>query len=276
VQILDDRYPSFDLAALQEWVSKRADARGNVDLVQHGLPEPLQDAWLPDAKHTRVALDIYPEGGCVASLSSDGAVSFDYKAQGYNELGGVMKLRRRFATGSGRVDHGWFWLPREEWGAGHGRRLMRRSAELYLRLGLESVYITAIQAGKYVWPMCGFQTDDQDGEHAKTLDTIERLYEDLGFDEPLPRFDDLWDLELLDLDEKGEEVLVSVEEVRTALAGDGRSFDIAEVADPTAPVLLLSKALLLYNATAGWPGVLHLVRGSKQLARLADYTGTSS
>jgi GNAT superfamily N-acetyltransferase len=275
MDILDNRYQGFDLPALQEWLAERADADGRVDLVVHGLPEPLRDAWLPDPEHTRAELDIYPQGGCVGTLSACGDVSLDYKAQGYNHRGGEMNLRRRFDTQTGRVDHGWFWLPREEWGAGHGRRLMRRSAELYLRLGLASVHLTAIQAGKFVWPMCGFQTDDPE-EHGKTLDTIRRLFGHLGFEGDLPRFDDLWELEMLDVDEDGCEVLVAVSDIQMALALDGRSFEIAAVAEPTVPALALSKALLLYNATAGWPGVLILERGSKQLTRLADYTGTNS
>lgn len=199
----------------------------------------------------------------------------DYRAQVYNVHGGSGKLSRRFDTSTGRVDHAYFWLPSEEWGAGHGKRLMRRSTELYDRLGLKSVHISALEAGKYIWPMCGFQTEESDDkEHDKTLDAIQRFAEGVGFDAALPRFANLWDYEVLDHEADGERVFVTEADIYAAFINDGRDFQRSGLPAPTTPRLPLSKALLIYNATAIWPGVLRLERGTVQLARLDAYTRT--
>lgn len=278
MNVIDNRYQGFGLDELREWLVKRADSRGYVDLVDTGLPDAFRDAWHPDAQAASTKLDVYPRGSCPAQIDDAGEIRIDYAAQVYSDKGGIGGFRRRLELASGRAVHSLYELPDEEWGRGHGKRLMRRSVELYLRLGLTRIGVTAIGIGKYLWPMCGFTSESRD-EHERTVQSMADFFADLGYNEELPRYQHLWEYPAaLDLDDQGNDVLVSAGAIRDAFERAGRSFDVTGLPDPINPQIALTKALLIYNRTAAWPGVFRLDGWhddpceNPQIAQLCAYT----
>jgi hypothetical protein len=66
-------------------------------------------------------------------------------------------IDRTFQTIEGHVQHEEFRLPLPWQNKGLGSDCVRRSVELYDRLGLRTVSLSAVSFGIYVWAMCGFE-----------------------------------------------------------------------------------------------------------------------
>lgn len=142
---MDDVYPGFTLDSLRDWIDAHS-RRGRADLGDTGLPPQLRDAWLP------VGMDFYPRGSQnYAILDAAGEVEISYHAQIYTQAGEAGRLGRHFSTTTGIAKHKYFSLPASEWGGGNGKRMMRRSAELYRRLGLSEIQVDAVDLGRYLW-----------------------------------------------------------------------------------------------------------------------------
>lgn len=273
------RYAGYDLDELRDWIERKSqdsDYSAGYNTVDLGsfydgrsrLPDPFQDAWLPEDPD----IAVWPDGAyCRAQLDPDsGDVRVTYRAQLLTAAGGQGALSRSFDTATGKVSHTRFDLPSDEWSSGHGKRAMKRSAELYDRLGLDSIHITAANLGRYIWPMCGFESEGE-GEHAKIVQAIRTFagalgYSDLG-DE---NFEYLWEYSALRERSDGSRVTVSREAVLAALDKLGRSPDALEI--EIRDEMAIDNALLVWNAQLLWPGVFYLDSTKDGASQLASYT----
>jgi hypothetical protein len=256
----------------QEWLDRLGGAGRQHSLAdaRELFPE-IHDAYTPpDFTAT-------PSFGTVSS-DADGEISVfvTYRLTSLlnNETG---IIDRTFSTRTGWANHKLFDLPEASRDHYRGRLTMRKSARLYENLGIEKVKLTAIDIGRYVWAMCGFdfeplEDDANEGwqdDRTIVLNAASQFAEALGrglSDEDIARLEHPWQIGALESDAP-----ISLYDV--ALAQGENPQDLADVADDLAgEEIRLGKALLLYAPYSQWNGVLDLGHESIGKRELLRYT----
>jgi hypothetical protein len=83
-------------------------------------------------------------------------------------------------TAAAVAHHNFFTLPPLDQGHGKGRRVVRRSLDLYDELGLERVRLLAVDIGTYVWAMAGFDFESRE-DRQRVMDATLAFAQELGF-----------------------------------------------------------------------------------------------
>lgn len=180
-------------------------------------------------------------------------------------------IQRIIRTG-GKAVHEKFFLPTNYWGGGNARSMLRAAVRLYDELEIQTVSLTAVSLGKYIWAAAGF--DFADDQTREAVNVGMRLFaNELGIADDLPDFDRAWDVLALDYDDQGNPVYVANQRLIRALEGR-EDVDVAGAA--RMGDLVPSKALLLYGRYDSWDGVLDLTTGSDSRNQLEMFLGTSN
>jgi GNAT superfamily N-acetyltransferase len=162
---------------------------------------------------------------------------------------GLGIVERHFDTAAGWARHVKLELPPEWRGRGLGRLMARESALLYEDLGVTEVTLNAVEYGRYVWAMCGFDYRDTE-ERTAILDAVEEFAEDLGLTlEGLATCERPWDIGSM---EGRPLTMREIADARGEVIPQGAA---AELGDET---MLVGKALLLFSDYEGYEGVLRL------------------
>jgi GNAT superfamily N-acetyltransferase len=261
------------------------------------LPTPLVEEWLDRlATTTEVDLnaDVAADEPLMADLLSpytprgfalrplegsyllvkDGGVRLDLTAllvpPGADPDGpGLGVVERHFDTSGGWARHSRLELPADWQGRGLGRAMMRETALLYDGLGIGEVTLTAVDYGRYVWAMCGFDYRDP-GDRASILIAVNEFADELGLSlGDLADVEHPWEIGFFE----GTRPLTMGE------IADARGEDVEELAggaDRLDETVLAGKALLLYSDYTGYEGVLRLGDEQETAGRdqLLAYTGT--
>lgn len=251
---------------LQDWINA-IDARG-VDgrLVFRERSDVFPDlvnAWEP------VGFELAPDAG---HAETDGTnVWLRMKARLFAE-GAVETglIERELDTRTGTVNHVFFRVPQMNWNQGHGRRMIRRAADVYAEAGLTSITTQAAGVGKYIWGRCGFRFADE-VVAANVNRVVTTFARDLRLISPTDRlyFEHPWEFAALDVDAAGVAQYVGPDVIEAALAvREGRDRRYPLVAGD----MTVSKALLIFADYTLWDGVLDLVPTSPSYQRLIQYT----
>lgn len=237
---------------VRRWL-ERLGTRKEVDL--HELVEagdPLMNDLL--AVYTPLDFSIAPLPGSTVVGSTFGlemhltAQLVPPGHQAESDVVGV--IERHFDTTGAWARHEKFELPPEWVGQGRGRLVTRESALLYEQLGIREVTLTAVDYGRYVWAMCGFDFRVHE-EREAILAAIAEFAEQLGLPlADLESCEHAWDIgsiegEPLTMRQIAEATGESVEE----------SLDRADSLDEE---MLPGKALLLFSDYEGYEAILRL------------------
>lgn len=225
------------------------DGRSRVDLSKEaGVAAEFIDALTPSGMHLEI------HSGSELKVS-DNHLELSLSANlvpATSELGdeaGVVE--RRFWTSSGQVRHQKLELPQLAQGQFRGRRILRKSVALYQSIGLESIQLTAVDVGRYVWAAAGFSFANE-GDRRTVARSIQTLIAEAG----LP-------LEDLDIDRVEPYDIASA--VPTSTLSLGEWCDLLEL-EPSdddrdyldKPLDRPGKLLLLAEQTPPWQGKIDL------------------
>jgi hypothetical protein len=240
---------------VRRWL-ERLVTRREVDLhelVKAG--DPLMNDLL--AVYTPRDFSIAPLPGSAVRVSEFGlelhltAQLVPPRGEAHSDVVGV--IERHFDTGAGWARHEKFELPPEWVGQGRGRLVTRESALLYEQLGIQEVTLTAVDYGRYVWAMCGFDFR-VDEEREGILAAIEEFAEYLGLPlSDLESCEHAWDIGSIE----GEPLTM-----RQIAEGTGEPVEESrDRADSLDEKMLPGKALLLFSDYEGYEAILRLGSG---------------
>lgn len=259
-------YQGITRADIYDRLARLADKRGSVDLTTHRLVA-FEDAWMPAPASDLVC---YPKGKNSGVVFDDGHFRIEARYQVSNAVGQSGTISRNVDTrDDGKATHIVANFPDTNWNRGYAKRTMLRSAELYQRIGLAGIEVTATELGKYIWPSCGFGHLDRRNQEDLN-DAIATWAAVLGYPE-LPRYDRPWEYRALDVRSDGSEARVTLEALISALVRAGRLARAVPAPDPTRRYRP-SVVLLVYNELKLWEGWFDLQDGSPSVRRLLDYT----
>lgn len=255
-----------DSPLVEDWLERVGEARAiDVSEQPHVFPE-LLEAYTPPG------FVVIPRRGAKVEVDASGGITVDFAASLYpEELSPSDRetptgtIHRTFNTARGNALHRRLTIPAGWQGRGAGRAVTWSAVQLYDQLGIETVSLVAVDDGRYVWAMCGFDfflPDDR--EHV--IQAVSEFAEELGFEAAFGDLQHPWEIGALEAE--GQEL--TLREVAEALK-DPLQYS-AEAADKLDQPIRLGKALLLFGRYSGWYGVLDLRSESLGRRELFRYT----
>lgn len=236
----------------RDWLERLGTTK---ELDLHELVE-RQDPLMSDllAAYTPRDFSLLPLPGSSLVGSADG-VRVDLTARlvptGHGpDSTSVGVIERHFDTVDGWARHEKLELPSQWVGQGRGRALTRESALLYEQLGIREVTLNAVDYGRYVWAMCGFDFRAPD-ERTSVLAAMADFAEELGL--PLADLESCehsWDIGSMEGD------ALTMWQIASATGEEIE--DSPETADSLGEEILPGKALLLFSDYEGYEAVLRL------------------
>jgi hypothetical protein len=250
---------------LQLWLDQFGE-RDRIDLRQEMLPR-LLELLPPD-------LGVHVQPGSIATREGDADVRVELTGLLQPDLFGpdnalgkkqVGPIHRTLNTATRTARHHVLQVPAAWRGQHRGRRAIRSSVGLYRALGIERVSLVAVDIGRYVWGMCGFDFASDAGR-AHVLRTVVDFAQDvLAIDLDIGELRYPWEIGSIE----GE---ITLAEIADALGAGELNLPMG-IADKLHEPMRLGKALLLFSPVGGWEGALDVRDGSLGHAQLLRYTG---
>lgn len=249
---------------LQLWLDQFGD-RDRIELTDEMLPRLLELA--------PADFSVYVEQGSAAIREGESDIRIELSAllqpavfAAFESLGLTQTgpLRRTIVTQTSHARHHNFRLPLAWTNQLRGRETLRRSVELYQALGIGEVSLLAVDDGRYVWAMCGFDfATDQDRQTTfrACLDFADRLDLDLDFQDVVHP----WEIGAIEGEVTLEEIAVAIgaEPIKLPYPAD----------DKLKTPMRIGKALLLFSDLQGWQGVFDTDPAGICYQQLLRYTG---
>ena len=231
------------------------------------FPE-LMDAFAP------AGFALYVHRGSQITLDGDDHLRVDLAArlqpavfQAFEQLGRTQTgpIERAFSTRHAAARHRVLRIPRAWAGLGRGRALLRQHVELYDALEINRVSLQAVNVGRYVWGMCGFDfVTERDREHV--VYACQEFAEELDYHVDLSGIAHPWELGAIGSVD-GDVTLREIAGAR------GWSVDVGSVQEERLDrPMRLGKALMLFSRYEGWEGMLDLRDGTAGRIQLMRYS----
>lgn len=180
------------------------------------------------------------------------SIEFDLKDAQGKQAGFISRRFDRHPDGSLSVYHDLFELNPEHQNKGHAKNVLAQSFELYERMGVRHVDVTAVEIGKYTWASIGFRAGRVQPDRLASLQAKFINYL------------------------RGEGLGQHVTEARAAAK------DLPEIADlhingrPVGREFLLGKGTLTETRPPGWSGELRIDRDDPYYQRARRKVGLES